>query len=414
MSSSDSASNKVPSLIWTTILPARLLINAQFRIPYPFLPAISRGLGVPLAVASLLLTARDLVGVSSPLYGYLADRFGRKTVMLGGLLALVAGASLVVAGGTFGVALVAFALLGLAKSSYDPAMQAFVSDAVPYERRGQALGITEFSWAGAWLLGVPLAGLLIARWDWRAPFLIIALLGLLGLLGTARLKIPLGFPSPIHPRSSVSATHLPGSAADYLRPLLTRRTLLVLAVSGLVILASENFFIIYGAWMEAQFGLAPTALGLTSVVVSVAELTAAILSAVIVDRLGKHRSLFLALAANAVAYLLLPVLAGSFGSALVGIVILAATSEFAIVSTLPLVSELVPRSRGTVMAVNAALTALAATAASLIAPRLWGVGGLGWVTSASAADTVLAALLLWFASTAARTQQEPLVLPPTG
>ena len=217
-------------------------------------------------------------------------------------------------------------------------------------------------------------------------------------------------PSHTHPRSS--ASHLPGSAADYLRPLLTRRTLLVLAVSGLVILANENFFIIYGAWMEAQFGLAPTALGLTSVVVSVAELAAAILSAVIVDRLGKHRALSLALAANAGAYLLLRALAGSFASALAGIVLLAATSEFAIVSTLPLVSELVPRSRGTVMAVNAALTALAATAASLIAPRLWGAGGLGWITSASAASTALAAVLLLSAARAARTQQESPVLPP--
>ncbi len=177
-----------PAFIWTTILPARLLINAEFRIPYPFLPAISRGLGVPLEVASLLLTARDLVGVSSPLYGYLSDRVGRKTIMLGGLLALVAGAGLMVVGSSFGIALVAFALLGLAKAGYDPAMQAYVSDAVPYERRGQALGITEFSWAGSWLLGVPLAGLLIARWDWRAPFLIIALLGLLSLIGTTRLK----------------------------------------------------------------------------------------------------------------------------------------------------------------------------------------------------------------------------------
>jgi len=66
-----------------------------------------------------------------------------------------------------------------------------------------------------------------------------------------------------------------------------------------VILANENFFIIYGAWMETQFNLAATGLGLTSVVVSVAELAAAVLSAVTVDRPGKHRALFIGLAANA-------------------------------------------------------------------------------------------------------------------
>ncbi len=180
-----------------------------------------------------------------------------------------------------------------------------------------------------------------------------------------------------------------------MRPLLTCRTLLVLAVSGLVILANENFFIIYGAWMEAQFGLAPTALGITSAVVSVAELAAAILSAVIVDRLGKHRALFRRAGSQHRRVSPAARAGQPLRSALAGIVLLAATSEFAIVSTLPLVSELVPRSRGTVLAVNAALTALAATAASLIAPRLWGAGGLGWITSASAASTALAAVLLW-------------------
>lgn len=82
MSNSGPPSDKTPSFIWTTILPARLLINAQFRIPYPFLPAISRGLGVPLEVASLLLAVRGLLGATSPVFGYLSDRIGRYTTPL--------------------------------------------------------------------------------------------------------------------------------------------------------------------------------------------------------------------------------------------------------------------------------------------------------------------------------------------
>jgi predicted MFS family arabinose efflux permease len=395
---------RVPSFIWTTILPARLLINAQFRIPYPFLPAISRGLGVPLEVASLLLAVRGLLGVTSPLFGYLSDRIGRKPLMLAGLLMLIAGAALLVTGRSFGMALVAFALLGLAKSSYDPAMQAYVSDVVPYEHRGRALGATELSWSVSWLFAIPASGLLIAHWNWRAPFLLIALLALVSLFGTARLRVPRTTRAD---RSSEAA--LRGNLRGYLRPLLSRRTLLILAVSGLVILANETFFIIYGAWMETQFGLAPAGLGLTSVVVSLAELAAAVLSALSVDRLGKHRALFIGLAANACAYVLLRGLVGSLGSALAGIALLAATSEFAIVSTLPLVSELVPTARGTVMAANVALTAIAAAAASLVAPRLWRAGGLGSVTTVSAACIILAVLLLCFAVSVSRSQQ---IQPP--
>ncbi len=76
------------------ILFARLLINAQFRIVYPFLPVIARGLGLPLEMASLLVGVRSLAGMTSPFYGWLSDRIGRRAVMFGGLLALTAGAFL--------------------------------------------------------------------------------------------------------------------------------------------------------------------------------------------------------------------------------------------------------------------------------------------------------------------------------
>ena len=123
----------LPRSIWTTILPARLLINAQFRIAYPFLPAMSRGLGVPLATASLLLTVRDLMGVTSPLFGFMSDRVGRRVIMVTGLAVLIAGAAALATG-----------RLGLSKPSYDPAMQAYVSDEVPYGGRGRAPA-SEFS-----------------------------------------------------------------------------------------------------------------------------------------------------------------------------------------------------------------------------------------------------------------------------
>lgn len=390
----DSEQVVVPRSVWTTILPARTLINAQFRIAYPFLPAISRGLGVPFEVASLLLTIRGLIGVSSPLFGYLSDRLGRKTIMVFGLITMVAGAALLAAGRSFGVALVAFGLQGLAKPSYDPAMQAHVSDIVPYEHRGRALGITEYSWAGSWLLGVPIAGLLIARVGWQAPSVVIALLGLVCVFATSRMRNVRGpgadaLDGNLAPRAALSVRW-----KTHLRPLLARDTLAVLAVSALVILASENFFIIYGVWMENQFGLAPAALGAVSIVVSLAELSAAILSSVIVDRLGKRRALLGGLAANTGACLLLPLLAANFRGGIVGLVLLALTAEFSIVTVLPLVSELSPTARGTVLAVNTALMSLAAATASIAAPRLWEAGRLQMVTWVCAAVVGLAGVVL--------------------
>ena len=390
--------------ILATVLYARLLINAQFRIVYPFLPAISRGLGVPLETAALLVGVRSLAGITSPLYGWLADRGDRRVVMLGGLALLAAGAALVAVAPGFGVALIAFVLLGFSKAAYDPAAQAYVSDAVPYERRGRALGITELSWAGSWLIGVPLAGLLIARFGWQSPFAVIAGLGLLGIFATLRLRRSAhredsADPVPVDEALRAGAADPPASdsqiGARRRLTWLNWPTAAMLAVSVLVVTANENLFMVYGAWFEGQFGLPVAALGLVSIVISVAELAAAGASAGIVDRVGKHRALLAGLILNALAYLLLPRIVGTLAVTMGALAVVAMTSEFAIVSALPLVSELAPQARGTVMATNAALVSVGVMIVSVLAPRLWSSGGLMLTTAVSAAMAVIATVLLF-------------------
>ncbi len=388
------------------ILFARLLINAQFRIVYPFLPVIARGLGLPLETASLLVGVRALAGMTSPFYGWLSDRIGRRGVMLGGLLALAGGALLLASplaapGFRLGiaVALAGFVLLGLSKAAFDPAMQAYVSDAVPYERRGRALGIIELTWAGSWLVGVPLAGLLIARFGWQSPFAVLALLGIAAVFATFRLNPTAQAGASGSRDFSHPASH--GRLKSRLRTLwrrpvwLTRSTAAMLAVSVLVVTANENLFMVYGAWFESQFGLPVATLGLASIVIAVAELIAAATSAGIVDRVGKRRALLVGLALNALAYLALPRLSGALGVTLAAMVLVALTSEFAIVSALPLVSELAPEARGIVMAVNSALISAGVMAVSVIAPRLWSSGGLALTTAVSAGMVAGAGLLLW-------------------
>jgi predicted MFS family arabinose efflux permease len=385
------------------ILYARVLVNAQFRIVYPFLPIIGRGLGLSLEATSLLVGIRSLAGMTSPLFGWLADRYGRRAVMLGGLAALSLGAALVAVTPGFGLAVVAFALLGLSKTAYDPAMQAFVSDVVPYERRGRVLGVIELSWAGSWLLGVPLAGLLIARFGWQSPFAAIALLGVGGLFVTARLRPVSLAQEKVQGRSGVSslasgeplAPPRPRAAEGRKLAWLSRSTAAVLVVSVLVVTANENLFMVYGAWFEREFGLPVATLGAVSVVVSLAELAAAVTAAGIIDRVGKRRALLVGLLLNAAAYLVLPRVAGTLGVTLAALVVVALTSEFAIVSALPLVSELAPDARGTVLAVNAALMSAGVMAVSVLAPRLWNSGGLALTTAVSAAMAAGAALLLW-------------------
>jgi predicted MFS family arabinose efflux permease len=51
---------------------------------------------------------------------------------------------------------------------------------VAFARRGLAIGVGEVCWSASTLLGVPLVGVLIDGYGWRAPFLALGLLGLVG------------------------------------------------------------------------------------------------------------------------------------------------------------------------------------------------------------------------------------------
>src|SRR6266542_2117851 len=69
----------------SAILSARFVINCAFRMGYAFAPELSRGLGVDLEAWSTLVGVRSGMGVLTPVFGTLSDRFGRRAVMLGGV-----------------------------------------------------------------------------------------------------------------------------------------------------------------------------------------------------------------------------------------------------------------------------------------------------------------------------------------
>lgn len=369
------------------ILLARTILNGSYRVVYPFLPAISRGLGVSLTAVSFLLTVRAFVGLSSPLFGPFSDRHGRRAMMLSGLAMLVTAAVLIAlpsgwqALPAYQTAFVAFALFGIAKVIYDPAVQAYVGDLIPYHRRGRIMGIIELSWAASWLVGVPATGFLIELYGWQAPFIAIAILGLLSLALTRQL-----------PRTDHRPRRQRGLQwQTFLR---NRSALSALAVSVLMVFANENIFVVYGAWMESTFGLSVGALGVASIVIGVSEVIAEGSSAAFVDRIGKKRAVSVGMLLTAGAYLLLPAMTRSLAGALIGLAALFITFEFTIVSSIPLVSELAPATRGTLMALNVAALSAGRMLGSITATPLWLNGGMGLNGIVSAGACLIALLLL--------------------
>ena len=341
----------------------RTIINTLHRMVYPFLAVLARAVGVDLISMSYALTARSLVGTVGPFAATVADRRGRKFGMLSGIGLFTFGASNVVFWPTFPALVLSIILSTLGKYIFDPSMQAYLGDRIPYARRGRTIAITEFGWSLAFILGIPLMGFLIARSGWMAPFPLMALLGALIFAGLFLVLPKDGKPA------------FENSSSDTFKIILTSVPALAgLAVSVLASAGNEVVNLIFGVWLEDSFGLQIAALGAASAVIGLSELGGEGLVAAFVDRLGKPRAIGLGLAANCLAALALPFLGRTQAGALVGLFFFYITFEFTLVSVIPLMTEVLPSGRATLMAFNVACLSLGRALGDLLAPRLYGLG----------------------------------------
>lgn len=155
------------------------MLNTARRMAYPFAPELARGLGVPLTAVTSLIAVNQATAVIGPLGALFADRYGNKPVLLPAVALCFVGCMDIALFPLYGVVLTGLFLAGFAKTLFDPSLQAQIGAQVPYAQRGKFIGITETSWAGATLLTIPAAGLIISRFSWQTPFKILAVLTLI-------------------------------------------------------------------------------------------------------------------------------------------------------------------------------------------------------------------------------------------
>jgi predicted MFS family arabinose efflux permease len=373
----------------------RVALNTAWRIVYPFLPAIARGLGISVAAASKLVALRTLPGLAAPWLGALGDQHGRRRMIEPALLIFSLAGFLLAGFGTLWAIVVSFLAYGLSKILFDPSLQAFLGDSVLYSERGRAVGILELSWSGAWLLGVPATGYMIQHWGWRSPWAVLGVAGL-GCLALTHWALP----RDRRPPSDGQLDRRAAPTGRSWRAMLRRPGVPPMLVVGVLLtFAIELPFIVYGAWLEQAFGLSLTGLGLASIAIGVAEATAELGSTVLTDRIGKRRSVLAGLLGLAGTLALLPWLAGlGLASAMAGMVLVVLSFEFAIVSVIPLATELVPEARGSFLSLNVTAMVLGRMLGSIAGGWLWQrqIGGITLQAYAGAGLSLAALLVMGF------------------
>ena len=336
----------------------RTILNTMHRLVYPFLAVFARGLGVDVTTLSFVVTLRSFIGMFAPVLGSLADQRGRRFGMLLGIFLFIVGMSLVAVAPSFWTFSIALLLANLSKLLFDPSMQAYFSDRIPYERRGTALAVTEGAWSLAFIAGVPLMGWLIARFGWNAPFSLLAGLGL-GMFIVIWRVMPRK--DPLHSQSTTTSI-------TNIRAVLTSLPALAgISIAMWATASNELVNLIFGVWLEDSFGLKIAALAGASAVIGLSELSGEGLVALTTDRLGKPRALVLGLVGNILAALLLPIVGRTELGALVGLFLFYITYEYVLVSHIPLMTEVMPGARATLLSFNVMGHSLGRTVGALLA-----------------------------------------------
>jgi predicted MFS family arabinose efflux permease len=308
---------------------ARLLTNGALRFTPPFISSISRSLGVPVEQVGLALSVSELAGLAAPVAGSVIDRRSRRSAMAAGLG--MVGIGCLAGSVSPGVALYAFVLLliGFAKIVFDAAMGAWVADRVPYAGRGRVTGFVETAWAGAYLILIPILAVIAQLTSWRVS------MAVLGCAALAAVPFVLRTLASDHP-----------APQEKHRGRLTglRRGLPVYASVLLVMLASQAVVVVFGAWLQDDLGFSTATVGGVTFILGVGELLASTSSMRFTDRIGKRRSMLLGASSMVPIGLALAATVGSPWSIvlLFGFIV---GFEFALVSILPLIAELLPEAR---------------------------------------------------------------------
>ena len=136
------------------------------------LPSLQKDLSLNDGQAGRLMTA-FMIGyfVTSPLFGWLGDRWSRKWLIAAGIFVWSMGTVLTGFAATFAMMIVFRMLVGLGEASYATISPSLISDSYAPAKRNNALTIFYVAIPVGAALGTIIGGLIAANWGWRYAFI---------------------------------------------------------------------------------------------------------------------------------------------------------------------------------------------------------------------------------------------------
>jgi len=232
-----------------------------YSIVYPFLPIYLHAIrGFPMSMVGLIFPVMGLAAiVGSPLSGWLADRAGRRVLLIGGpvgrsgaffLLAWMAAIQ-----APFGWFVAGLFLAGLLGKFFQNGANAYITDMLPADERLSAFNKVHVGANIGWMVG-PAVGAFLARMPYSLMFTITAIC----CLGTAAIT---WYSCPaVSPSGEKGRTDPPPPSRALLRVLRDDRRMVALVGLTLCLLLSvSQFATTLSVYATESVGISKTSLG---------------------------------------------------------------------------------------------------------------------------------------------------------
>ncbi|MEW2453750.1 MFS transporter [Streptomyces albus] len=363
-----------------------LVVGTDLFVISPLLPGISDQYGVSAATAGNSVTVFSLAYMAgAPLAGALADRLGRRAVLIAGLLLFGVANAATGLSPDFAVLLAARVVAGLAASSITPSVQALVGQSAPAERRGSWMAVATAGFLVSLATGAPTGTAVASLFSWRETFVGLGVLA--ALLG--------GLNAIAWPRGAGTAA--PAAATGGPQPLAGPRLVdkvRAVSVTGLWAFAVYSLYTYIGTGLSEVAGLSTGWVATALVLYGVGAVAGSLSGGRLADRFGTSKVVVASLVLLSALELMLD---AAFHAP--GWVLLVVLGLFALVSypCLPAYqSRLVgafPRNTGSVMAWNSCFMYLGTSAGSAAGGALLSSAGFSWIAPVGAVAGLAGALV---------------------
>lgn len=179
-SASNAPLNRYQVLVVVILAFTQFTVILDFMIMSPLGDILMKSMQLTPSEFGLAVSAYAFsAGLSGFLTAGFSDRFDRKKLLLFFYLGFIGGTVLCGIAHTYVFLVAARVITGLFGGVIGSISMAIVADLFALEQRGRVMGFVQMAFGASQVLGIPI-GLYVANgWGWEAPFLMVAILGML-------------------------------------------------------------------------------------------------------------------------------------------------------------------------------------------------------------------------------------------